>query len=440
MTSHFMADVSVKNKANAMKISAHNPSIYEYISLGCFIVLLSCGFSQKDALTTMPETTPFIASISTQGNSSDANQVVSADLKNGGMALQSRQEIVMDKGLNMPFCTITVPDGWTLVHDIVSNTYTDGFLKFILYLENPQGEIRGLMPPLFKYAVYQTPMSPQPSGVSFEQAIYDLVSHQLQPVVGSFSMGQTSLNAEAMENPELKPLFERTRQDVQSANQSYMMSGMQGNSQADLGVFQTEIEARRNNQPFKGLVTAIKVGRIESTPYMQSSSGFSFGVFFLAPSERFEQLKEEKEPLLTYQLNPDWDKQKSRIIDKDTQQMSRNHQANMNARQQQFNQHQQNMRETQQLYDQQNQAWYNRNFGPNGSSSYSGNQAFIDGAITGQTTFNDPYSGFQIRQDGHYDHWFTNEFGEYKGTNDPNFDPSSLPGNWTPIKPVTPDH
>jgi len=71
------------------------------------------------------------------------------------------------------------------------------------------------------------------------------------------------------------------------------------------------------------------------------------------------------------------------------------------------------------------------------AGDYDGHDAFIDG-IHDSTSFHHPYSGSQTTRDGVYDYWYQDNLGNYYGTDDPDFDPHSLQGNWQRIEPLTP--
>lgn len=207
----------------------------------------------------------------------------------------------------------------------------------------------------------------------------------------------------------------------------------------DFDIVKMTFGAFRKNVSYKGQLSAVKLGAITHSDYTSIKYGSIIGGFILAPEAIFEQALAE-DGLFQFEVNPEWDQRRSQIIDMETQRMAQAHQYRMAQQKQQFNAHQQNMASMRQSFDQQTQAWYDRNFGPSGSSSYSGNAAVGD-AITGYTSFNDPCTGHQIKKEGHYDYWYTNEFGEYHGTNDPNFQPGQhYSGDWKPIQPLKPDH
>ncbi len=115
-------------------------------------------------------------------------------------------------------------------------------------------------------------------------------------------------------------------------------------------------------------------------------------------------------------------------------------QSRMQGNQAAFDAHQRNMAERSAAQDR-NHANYmdtlrNTPTRPAGSG-YDSHDAYID-SIHGSTRFQDPYSGQQITRDGDYDYWYQDNLGNYYGTDDPSFNPNSLPGNWQQIDPLSP--
>ncbi|GAB4116022.1 MAG: hypothetical protein Tsb0027_06960 [Wenzhouxiangellaceae bacterium] len=116
------------------------------------------------------------------------------------------------------------------------------------------------------------------------------------------------------------------------------------------------------------------------------------------------------------------------------------YQARQQGNQAAFDAHQRNMAQRSAMMDQ-NHAGFMNNLRNTPSrpvdSDYDSHDAFIDG-IHDSTSFQDPYSGRQITQDGDYDYWYQDNLGNYYGTDDPGFDPHSLQGNWERIEPLRP--
>jgi len=117
------------------------------------------------------------------------------------------------------------------------------------------------------------------------------------------------------------------------------------------------------------------------------------------------------------------------------------YQARRQGNQAAFEAHQRNMAERSAMQDQNHASFMgslrNTPSRPAGSD-YDGHDAFIDG-IHDSTSFQDPYSEAQKTLDGDYDYWYQDNLGNYYGTDDPGFDPNSLPGNWQQIDPLTAD-
>lgn len=339
---------------------------------------------------------------------------------------------VKDQALNMSMLSLSVPAGWTLHQDIASNPNGSGYLKFLLAMESPEGEIHGFLPLMMNYNA--SIIYGQQNGMYFDELVNYLMHYCSQPFLEKFTPGKKVSDKEALASDE----GNQYRQ--YAVNFSNMISQM-AVSQIfmDFDIIKMNFAASRKNVPYKGILKAVKIGVIDQDPYLTGKYGVIFGGFTLAP-ENLIAHAEKREIDMNLQVNPQWEAKRSQIIEMETQRMSQDHQARMAQQRQQFNAHQQNMASMRQTFDQQNQAWYERNFGSGGSSAYSGNASVID-AITGYSTFSDPYTGQQIKKEGHYNYWYTNEFGEYHGTDDPNFQPGNhYSGNWTPIQPLKPDH
>jgi len=339
---------------------------------------------------------------------------------------------IMDQSLRMSMMTIEIPKGWRLVQEIASNPNGSGYLKFHLSVESPEGEIHGFLP--FSMGYFTISQYGQNQGMDFEQLLVYLMHYCSQPFLEKFSPTQLLPDREAMSSPQGMQAME---QNQMLANQISQSTGSYLNP--DFGIFKMEFKAFRKNVPYFGQLSAIKIGLLDQSPFMPSKFGFILGGFVLAPEDLYEKAINRGD-FLKIQVNPQWDQKRSQIIDMETQRMAHDHQQRMAQQRQQFQAHQQNMASMRQTFDQQNQAWYERNFGTGGSSSYSGNASVAD-AITGYSSFSDPYTGQQIKKEGHYNYWYTNEFGEYHGTDDPGFQPGNhYSGNWQPIQPLKPDH
>jgi hypothetical protein len=113
-------------------------------------------------------------------------------------------------------------------------------------------------------------------------------------------------------------------------------------------------------------------------------------------------------------------------------------QAIMQSRQDWFEVHNASMRQASQMRFQSAQAFseYLKSGGiASRDNPYTTNDQFTD-YLRDTTTFNDPYTGHRVTQQGRYDYWFTDRLGNYYGTNDPNFNRHSLRGEWFPITPL----
>ncbi len=368
-----------------------------------------------------------------QFNSDDGNGAVNSEPPRMEVPMQvddvqkATKATIMDQTLNIPVCTINVPAGWLVHQQISSNPHGAGYLTFMLALESPEGVIHGFLPFTTEYTLMN--FYGQVSGMDFDQLLPHLMRYCTQPFLEKYTLGPTVPDQEAL-------MSEQGRGAVEGAQNLANQSISSGNpAQADAGIVDMMFTAFRNNVPYKGGIKAMKMGVIvQYDANSWGKYGMAMGLFTLAPEPLFDKAASvDLETLFQIQMNEEWDQMRIQI-------MQRGHQDRMVRQRQQIETHQSRMASMRRSFDEHNQGWYDRNFGPSGASSYSGNTAVLD-AITGQTSFNDPYTGHQIKQSGHYDHWYTNEFGEYHGTNDPSFQPGAhYDGNWRPIQPVSVDH
>ncbi len=355
-------------------------------------------------------------------------------------AAKDSEEKIMDQGLNMLMATIRVPTGWSLIQDVASNPEGSGFLKYILCLQSPEGSTYCLLPPMTKYEWVNSSYLQQSFGHNFDEVVKQIAQHILPAFADQFNLGRSQRDNSTEEIEQIRALFANHQSMVARENQQYAFAGGEFQMQVDNGAFNFSLEGVKDGQKLKGNIKALKLGYYMNMGYQESFSGQIMGTLTMAPSPVFDAMDPDEE-VFDLTVNPEWDLRRSQIIDIETQRMMQEHQQRMANRNQQFQQHQSNMQQMRLGFEQQNQSWYERNLGTGGSSSYSSTEQFLDGAITGKTTFNDPYTGQQIKQDGHYNHWYTNEFGEYQGSDDPSYDPNMYGGgNWQPIQPTRPAH
>jgi hypothetical protein len=324
---------------------------------------------------------------------------------------------LMDKGLNMPMGTITVPNGWKVNQDIVSTRHTPGYDRYKLEIVGPAKELVIFLPSNIQYSQYRDPYSGATYGFGFEELVQSLSQHILPEKSTQLSMSRMSISREILNDQEFQKFAGKMRQ--------------QG---VTIEPFESKITGNINGQTIAGKAVFLKADYSGYSQGMGTSGMLLGGQITITTPQNLSSLQSIVQTF-KLDLNPQWDTAKSRIIDQQTAQMTANHQQRMANQNASFNAQQQAHRETQAAYQSQNDAWYDRNLGA--GSQYNSSAAFTD-AITGHTSFNDPYSGHQTKQEGHYNYWYTNQQGEYYGTDDASFNPASLQGNWQSIQPLTP--
>jgi hypothetical protein len=199
--------------------------------------------------------------------------------------------------------------------------------------------------------------------------------------------------------------------------------------------FEIGFEATYTGKPVKGIVYILNM------PF-DGNSGVLIPTIVIGPEKVFKKTLDAYEFIgNNYKQNPQFQQQLQIAQQNAQQQMTYDHQQRMANNQAQFDAHQQRMQNMSQANDTRNDQWLNNhlNTGWNSGSStetgYTSHEAFLD-AMRETSTFQDPYSGQQVQQDGVYQYNYTNGLGKFYGTNDPNFNPNTLQGDWQKIEPL----
>ncbi len=333
--------------------------------------------------------------------------------------------VIYDKGLQMPVSTVILPKGWKIDQDIAFDPNTARPLRFKLEYTGPNGE-------LSRSFMEMSPFGAM-TGKSFEQAYREAIPKMIGNELTQVSVGNIKPSPEA----EAMPQFQKTAQKLSQ-------QGMRMNA------LEIEISGQRNGQPYKGILGFIK--GVQRTQMGEAGMVMPFNIF-LAPVNHFESaLTVAREMGRNTVQNPAYEQRMDQINQRAMQQIHANgqrrmqqataaHQQRMANRNAAFNAHQQNMKSMSQAQDASYNSYMNglRNSGSYSStgSDYSSHNAYVD-QIHERSTFNDPDMGHEIHLDGQYDYNYTNGLGDYYRTNDPSFDPNSLPGNYEQIEPQYP--
>ena len=328
---------------------------------------------------------------------------------------------IVDHGLRLTRGTQVVPHGWEVLQNIATDPNTGQYLRYVNETRGPDGElIRGLQARTFSTML----------GTSMEEIWREAVRNGL-PDVQNVSLG----------NLQRSPTVEQLR-EFRRVAQIWEPRGMQ------MQGFEAPIRGTRNGAPVEGIVHLI----VFSSPQMPGVGSVQPTVLLNAPGRTEETLRISVQIANSYRSNPEFEQRLEAINARVSQQQQAAHQQRMAssqaahqqrmaANQQRFNAHQQMMQDRSAVMDQQHQQYMgqlrNDNTSAWSGSDYSSHDYYIDG-IHEQSSFQDPYSGQQMTQDGQYDYWYQNNLGEYYGTDDPSFDPNSMQGNWEQIEPLTP--
>ena len=141
----------------------------------------------------------------------------------------------------------------------------------------------------------------------------------------------------------------------------------------------------------------------------------------------------------TFEANPAYDGARAKVIDGVTARQSSAHQQRMSNNQAQFDAHQKMMQGRYDSAYKKNQQWLQDFRGSGGTGTgtndYGGHERFID-SVNETSSFNDPNTGKRTTREGQFDRWATDGLGNYIGSDDPNFDPGALDGNFQEVDPL----
>ncbi|MGB3617720.1 MAG: hypothetical protein WBA12_06345 [Catalinimonas sp.] len=329
----------------------------------------------------------------------------------GTIAESSRVE-VFDQGLRMVCGSYEVPAGWKLRQNVATDPQTGRTAQFVMDFQGPAGELITTLGVEF----YSAAMAQQGGGVasSFDQAWEKLVRTQLSRRIHIRELSPAWLSSDQEVSNEVRRQFPNQR----------------------IELYERDVRGTTDGRAVEGKVLAMRVindggtGLVASSAVLTPPGGVDAAV---AVSKAIDQ---------SYRPNPRYEQQKAQLSQREMQRQQYRHQQRMATRQQMFDAHQQRMRGQQQANDQRHQQWmsdFRSDWSTNtGGGSYSTQDAHVD-QIHEQSSFQDDWSGQQVQQDGQYDYWYTNGQGDYYGTDDANFNPATLPGNWQQTQPLRPN-
>ncbi|PID42349.1 MAG: hypothetical protein CSA52_03790 [Gammaproteobacteria bacterium] len=336
---------------------------------------------------------------------------------------QAKKVTIMDRGLNMPISTVTLPEGWELTQDIAFNAVSGRYSRYQFELRDSHGgtSFTSLRLQSVNYGPFFRMVS---QGLPLEQLWKKVVYQELQQRnIVNVRFGEPSSQGDWVSEQ-----VESMRKVIAQNREKF--SGLPA-----MRFFEAEIHGQRNGQNYQGRAF------ITVMPFSQQDGTAKISLV-LAPSERFSkalagfrQIKPEG--------NPDYVGVTARLIDNVTRQNQLAHQRRMADQRRNFNAHQNMVRQRSAQQDANFQQWMSdfRNDGttPSAGGSYTGQDYLVD-SIHEQQTFYDPDSGYNVSRDGQYDYNYTDGMGNYYGTDNPSFNPHSLPGDWQQTYPLAPNY
>lgn len=306
----------------------------------------------------------------------------------------SRVELY-DHGLNVPVYTLELPAGWQMRHFIATdlNNVWRMYSHYAVDFFGPEGEFVTHFTPTVVYAA---------TGQHWEAVWLELFDERIGPL-GQFRTSDTQRNTSARLFPQAArygiPVFERA------------IAGFIGHQQIE--------------------------GKLYT---LLGDLGYAVMLYphaVLVPKGQWPKTIETLQSIAASQSeNPQYAARSRQVMQYRLQQANAAMQANRNW----FNAFQTTMRQTAQLRTEHNRGFANylkSQHSPYGGDDYTPNDMFGD-YLRDTTSFDDPYTGFRVEQPGRYEYWYTDSLGQFYGTNNPNFEPESLIGDWSRITPLGP--
>ena len=324
---------------------------------------------------------------------------------------------IIDQAMNKPMARVTIPAGWKIQQDVASNPQAGGFSKFKIDAIAPDGGMYIVLPTNTSYSQIPDTWTGQMTGYGFAELATYMTQMTLRDKSVPLQISDLRPSAWARQTPE----YQQYKQKI--AQLGY-----------DFDVYELTISGNMHGQPWKGEAGFAIMDYSRQMGGQIRGGIIMYGAVQIAPAQNYAKFDAQCK-LIKYATDPHWDAIQSNRIKQQTQQANRSHQSRMASNQAAFDATQKAHRETQAAYQASNDAWYDRNLGA--GSEYNSTSSFND-AMIGHSTFNDAYSGHQTRQEGHYDYWYSNGLGEYYGTDDANFNPASLQGDWQSVQPLSP--
>jgi hypothetical protein len=326
---------------------------------------------------------------------------------------------VNDQGLQMPFGQYTLPAGWQCSYDVATNPQDGQMARHQVDFFSAKNQLVRNKGMRSYYNIL---------GITFDQQLQKLVNEGTADV-SQLQFGKMVRNQQVMNDPE-----------VQNRLQSLLQQGTRFEQ------LEIPFTGVRNGQAIQGKVDISHFSMPDQSGQIMGGNitvriVMSTPELFAGTNDIAGQLDRSFRP------NPGHGQMVSQImagvtrqIDANTAANTRGHEQRMADMQDNFNAHQQRMSGMQQSFDQQNQQWMDNQRGTGGNTTgdgYGSHEQFID-QVYERSTLSDPSSGFNVHQEGQHNYWYTDGQGHYHGTDDINFDPSTLGNEWYQTEPIKP--
>ncbi|PIE38001.1 MAG: hypothetical protein CSA52_03785 [Gammaproteobacteria bacterium] len=340
------------------------------------------------------------------------------------------QVTVMDRGLNMPAMTYTLPEDWTLKHDVVFDSGSGHYSKYLIEIHDPNGGM-AFTNRYLQFVVYGSALRMLSKGLPFDQAWKNAAYQALQQNFANIRFG------EALPQGEWASLMSGQIQGYLAKKKGQLSKGEI--AQFSKGEFlEADIQAQRDGQNFRGKALMIRASAV------QPDSGNILMSLVIAPEGHFSDMMAGYLQILEQvKSNPEYARTKQQFANQAMQRSQVAHQTRMANQRSNFEAHQNLVNQRSAQQDANFQQWMGdfRNDGttPSAGGSYTGQDYLVD-SIHERQTFYDPDSGYNVSRDGQYDYNYTDGMGNFYGTNNPSFNPDSLQGDWRRAEVLTPNN
>ncbi len=303
---------------------------------------------------------------------------------------------LIDRGYGMVMATVQIPQNWNVQQNLATNRQMGSIEAYQLDYYSPNGELIRLMKPT-SYSSYY--------GQSFQSTWNQLMQQYLYPVVQGIRFQQMTQSRKILSTKYANDFAQ------------YNFGKLEGYEQRFTGTM--------SGRPVEGVVYGL---------YLRGQMEQIIPLAVISPQGHLAQTIQVYDMI---DRNCHENPQYVQLVHGEMGARAMAH----NKRMMNHNNRTKQLREEIYSIHQQQREDFNRSIreeglGYNGSRHTINDQ--VTDAIRGEMTIENSWSGEQERVDQSYKYWYTNPLGQKYGTNNPSFNPQTLPGgNWRRANSVT---